>query len=235
MQDPDNTNKQTSINEPESFNNIPTKASTKPSRFKYLTIVLITILILISATFIGLYLQEKDSKTIRSNDVNNSQTSTPPASEKNENFNTTYIAKVGKFQLDLSETYAIIVKIDGPFEGGPATQIQVGQEMPGSSNVINVPALGEITLTAIPATNYENNFEAFLASAFNEQLSTPIEANTTFDGVQADAYSVDGLATTEIYVFENQGIYYQVSFDSPEQENFNQLKNDIINGFTFVD
>lgn len=235
MQDTSDDINNTNIQEPKPISSKTKESNTKPRLIKYLTIVILVILIMVSGTFIALYWQEKNSNTNSSGDVNNNQTIIPPTEENNVNSNTTYIAKVGKFQLDLTDTYAIIVKIDGPFEGGPATQLQVGQNASGSSNVINVPALGEITLTAIPATNYENNFEAFLASAFEEQLSTPIETDATFDGVKADAYRVDGLATTEIYVFENQGIYYQVSFDSPEQEDFNQLKNDIINGFTFVE
>ncbi|MCU0667561.1 MAG: hypothetical protein MUF85_03005 [Patescibacteria group bacterium] len=213
-------------------NNIHQTNNIKRVKLLVSVVILLCILFL---TVTGLYIYEKNKKEIVVQKQVIVQENKSDSGNELSDQKVSYTAKVGKFRIDLNDQYAIILRLDGSFEGGPATQLQVGEPLAGVKNSINLPSLGEITINAVPASNYSNNFDSFLASSFNEQLSNPIDSNLVFDGVEADAYRIDGLVTTDFFVFANQGIYYSVIIDNPDRENYQQILNDIASGFTFVE
>jgi hypothetical protein len=192
------------------------------------------ILFIISIGFAYLYIQEKNNPQMVSDNftAQNVDSNQPGDMQSNA---TTYSSTVGKFQITLPEPYAIILRVDGPFEGGPVTQLQIGNILSAQNNTVEMPSLGEITLTAVPSSNYGGDFESFLASTFNEQVANPVDSNIKFDGVGAEAYKLDGLVDTDLYVFENNGLYYQLSVDNPERENYSKIVKDISDGFIFIE
>jgi hypothetical protein len=71
---------------------------------------------------------------------------------------TSYTATVGKFSLSLPDNLVIIKKLDGGFEGGPATILQVTQVLDKEKGVVGSDnPFSEVKITAIPTTTFDSS------------------------------------------------------------------------------
>lgn len=146
---------------------------------------------------------------------------------------TIYQAEVGKFKLDLSSKYVVIERLDGGFEGGPATSVEVGETSTNTPNiVVTNPAQG-FTIFARPesgATLADN--DTVLALEDNEIATR--EDDTTFADTTARVYRIDGLFSTQHIVFVKSGIVYEIT-KIKEDTNQDAMLEAVEAGFSFVD
>ena len=123
------------------------------------------------------------------------------------NGGSSYSASVGKFDITLSDPNVVVRKLDGGFEGGPITQVSVGQCASGENNVVDLTLTGEITILAHPAST-----SADLRSSYEGQNGVTLTAGSTMtiDGVSAQIYTNSGLFDQKFLYFDNNSIGYQI-------------------------
>lgn len=146
---------------------------------------------------------------------------------------TKYIAKVGKFQLSLDRKYTVIRQLDGEFEGGPATQLEIATTLTEKDqyNVVAAPILDKIIVFAKPLTESES-FDQFVKSDIADRSVTK-DKDMTVGGVAAQAYRVDGSSIGKTVYFTSKGIAYRVSTDNIEGTNVQKAFQDVIGGLKF--
>ena len=151
---------------------------------------------------------------------------------------TSYTATVGKFSLSLPDNLVIIKKLDGGFEGGPATILQVTQVLDKEKGVVGSDnPFSEVKITAIPTANFEGSegLNSFMESLLEGTSMSELESkpDATIDGVTAKVYGFNGLSYVEWYVFENNGNYYGIEVVGADQEPSKTIIKEVIGGFTF--
>ena len=221
-----------------------TVATKQPKKSKKTKILVWLIIIALLAGNIALgylyYVQTKEITDLKkqldsAQQVKNEPaTSAPTASDTK----TSYTATVGKFTLALPDNYVIIKKLDGGFEGGPGTILQVTQFLDEAKGVVGSDnPFSELKITALPTPNFEGSdgLSSFMESLLQGTSMSELESkpDVTIDGVTAKVYGFNGLSYIEWYVFENNGIYYGVEVAGADQEPSKSIIKEVIAGFSF--
>lgn len=208
----------------------------KKSPTKKILIGILVVALIGACGYLGYaYLQEKDNaKNLQQQiDISQSLVEQPQESEPIDNSasQSVYTAEVGKFTLSLEAPYAIIKRLDGGFEGGPATKLDIGTILEGSEGVIG----SSIAPTAVYASpSQDTTLEDFISSR-NDGFENVTELESIkVDGVTAKVYRLSGLFDINRVYFENDSIIYE--FEAIAPESANELAKElqaVIAGFKF--
>lgn len=198
--------------------------------------VLTIIMTLAAAGFAWLYYAkdetvQPDTQTDQTDE--NDQTDEQEDEEEAEPAKTVYEAEVGKFKLDLASKYAVVERLDGGFEGGPATSVEIGETSNNTPNVVVTNPAQAFTIFARPesgATLADN--DQVLALEDNEIATR--EDDTTFADTTARVYRIDGLFSTQHIVFVKNGIVYEITKIKEDSKQDDVLEA-VEAGFSFVD
>lgn len=137
-----------------------------------------------------------------------------------------YKAEVGKFTISLKAPYVIVRQIDGGFEGGPATRLEIAKCLNDEANVYDQFPSNEVSVLANP-----NATAAELKSRYESEIALIPDGNVTIDGVSANRYKANGLFTSLVIIFEHSGIGYQI--DATEGAEGNKILTDLISDWKF--
>lgn len=141
-----------------------------------------------------------------------------------------YSAKVGKFTLALPNGYGVIVKLDGPGEGGEATDLSVVKLIDGESSIYQATYLTSFELKASKVYR-ETTLDAIIKQA-SEGYNINSITDTTIDKKPAKIVTLGGLGITKKVIFLHNDISYVITFDgdNPQGQAF---YDDVARGFTF--
>lgn len=141
-----------------------------------------------------------------------------------------YSADIGNFDLTLSDPNVIVRALDANFEGGPITQLSIGQCIAGETNVVDAYPTREVKIIGHPASN-----SATLRANFEAQWGSPLTSGGTvdIDGVTAQIYTGDGLFASKLLYFDNGGIGYQIELTdtNPASE---AMLTDVVSDWSFT-
>ena len=206
--------------------------------------VLISLLIMLLAGGCGylgyLYWQEKDNANNLQQQVNtlNSQASVPQSNSAEEavqvkNETVSYTAEVGKFTIILPKDYVIIKNIDGGYEGGPVTELEIGEATSTPGVVIGNEGLTTFKIRAIP--NQGGDLESFINDVLSDWPKDQRTEKETIKigNIKAKVIGVDGFSVSEYIFFENEGINYYIELSDSQNEKIKLLKQEVISGFKF--
>ena len=144
-----------------------------------------------------------------------------------------YQADVGKFKLDLDQFYSIIVHLDGDFEGGPSTKLEVGRKVNGTEGVFSAYLNDYVKIEAYPSSTHGGR-DQFVNTDTVLGAASAIEEPASIDGVQARKFTVNTLGRTEKIYFENNGVTYLIEAWDTANGGTQDTLNDVIRGFSFV-
>jgi hypothetical protein len=202
---------------------------------------LLIILLAVGCGYLGyLYLQEKDNANNLKQQVNKlkSQTSVPESNSAEvavqaENETVSYTAEVGKFTLTLPKDYVIIKNIDGGYEGGPVTELEIGEATSNPGVIIGTEGLTTFKIRAIP--NQGGDLESFINEVlYDWPKDQQTEKETIKIGnINAKVIGVEGLSVSEYIFFENEGINYYIELSDSKNEKIKLFKQEVISGFKF--
>lgn len=207
-------------------------------------IVSLLCLVLVAAAGASAYLlkQEKDQVAQLNNQVAATQTElnslkaaneTQPAEPaKTENPETVYSAKVGKFTITLPGSYTVIQQLDGPFEGGPATDISIGTKSDNQGLVISNVEPAQMKIEAVPNSSKAYTFAKWLKE--KTPTDTYKKAGTMKVGDKTgQLYKKSGLIASQVLFVENNKIFY--TFEVPDYGDGKAQKNleMLVKGFKF--
>lgn len=141
-----------------------------------------------------------------------------------------YSADIGNFAITLSDPNIIIRNLDANFEGGPVTDLSVGQCLAAATNVVDAYLTHKVNILAHPSEN-----AATLRSNFESEsgISLTPGAPVTVDGVVAQTYIGDSLFAAKLVYFDHAGIGYQIELPdtNPESE---AVLTDVIADWSFI-
>lgn len=217
----------------------PTRPAKEPSKHEKRMVVawaLTGLMTLAAAAFAWLYYgkdepvqpTEQTQQTDQSDQADNVDDE-----EEAEPVNTVYQAEIGKFKLDLAAKYAVIERLDGGFEGGPATSVEIGETSTNTPNIVVTNPAQAFTVFARPesdATLADND----LVLALEDNEIATREDDTTFADTPARVYRVDGLFSIRHTVFVKNGIVYEITAlneDAVQDAMFEAVEA----GFSFVE
>lgn len=200
-----------------------------------IAVILILLLAAISGYLGYMYLQEKDNANNLQQQLNSAQSQTTAESDSSgqqqpQASDFSYSAEVGKFTLTLPNKYVIIKNIDGGFEGGPVTDLEVALNgsQPGIIDSSYSPNKVMSTLKqGSDLSTYINNR--------NQEFADVNEQNVvTVDGVEAKVYRLGGLFDINRVYFEKGDNFYELESLAPEPQNeLSEALTNIIAGFRF--
>lgn len=146
-----------------------------------------------------------------------------------------YSAAVGKFTLTLPSEYYIIVDLDGGFEGGPVTRLNVGTLSTKAEQTIISPDYSRISIAAYPlgGDSYEERKTAAIEQTGVTQQTKV--SNVKVDGVEAEAYEFGGLFTQREHYFTKNDIFYVITAGNVDTETSPVQKDlvAVLKGFKF--
>jgi hypothetical protein len=118
-----------------------------------------------------------------------------------------YSADVGNFRVQLDSPRRIVRALDGNFEGGPITQLELGRCVSDATGVVDTYPTNAVNILAHPSST-----AAELRTAYESQTGTALtpDGSVTIAGVTAQRYSADGLFATKLIYFDHTGIGYQI-------------------------
>lgn len=202
--------------------------------------VLLTLLVLILLGGLGYtgylwYQSKQDAKNLASQisslEAENAKLKEQAAQKPEEPVETSYEAEVGKFSLVLPESYVIIEELDGDAEGGPATQLAIGQET-DSANVVDTNLNKKVSITATLLTINNTTFTQAVDGALQDAPDKQKQESVTVDGETAEVYTISGLYESRSIFFSKNGIFYEITADVDNEET-KKAVDDIIEGFKF--
>lgn len=141
-----------------------------------------------------------------------------------------YSADIGKFAVTVSSPRVVIRNLDAGFEGGPVTDLTIGQCVTEETNVVDAYLLSKVNILGHPAAD-----SATLRANFEAQWGSPLTlgAPITIDGVAAQTYTGDGLFTTKLVYFDHAGIGYQIEL--PDTNTTSEaILTDVITDWSFT-
>lgn len=210
----------------------PAMPAAKPSKLMIVAWILVGLLALSTVWLAWLYFNQSDE--INQTDDNSAQVAeTGEEAEEEAPLRTVYQAEVGKFKLDLDPTYAVVENLDGGFEGGPATSIEIGIVASDTPGVVSNSPAQAFMIFAVPdegATLADNSRVDTLSS---NDLATRKD-DTTFAGTPARVYEVDGLFTTQHIVFVKNDLVYEITMLKGDKTQTTTLAA-VKTGFSFVE
>lgn len=209
----------------------PAPEPTKHEKRITLAWALVVIMTLATAAFAWLYFG-KDKASPQPTEQTDQNDQNQPADIEDEEETgpdrTVYQAEIGKFKLEIDSKYAVIENLDGNFEGGPATELEIGNSSPTTPNVV-VSSPVPFTIFAKPeagATLSDN----FKISQLEENPLASREEDVTFADTPARVYNVEGLFTMTHIVFVKNGVLYEIVSVKGDER-----LNDVKAGFSFVE
>lgn len=134
---------------------------------------------------------------------------------------------VAPFQITLGKDYGIVVQNDGPTEGGSLTSLLIATKE--ATGIYQSQAINDITVRAQP------NYQTF-ADWKTERISGAeviSEEAVKVGGVSATKYTLDGLSTHYLYVFQKDDTYFAITDWS--SANAAPKIEDVLSGFSFVE
>lgn len=143
-----------------------------------------------------------------------------------------YTSKTSKFSITLPAKYTIVRVLDGPFEGGPATRLQIATAVNEGSNVVAAPSLDTVEVFAKPLTDSES-FEEFVKNQLDASGTFEKQKDTTVAGVTAQSYTYDGLSVGKVYFFTKNGVAYKVSLDDTNSTDGQASFTEVTKNFKF--
>lgn len=158
-----------------------------------------------------------------------------PELSKIDGSQTVYKAEVGKFSLTLPGNYYVIEELDGAFEGGPATQINVATA--AENGIISNPVTANLSITAGPSDFLKKEFDKYIKDKLDGYPSYKKAGSIKVDGQDAQVYEIDNLITQKSIFFQSKDkkIDYEISLVDGS-DNFAQTKTlleDTLKGFKF--
>lgn len=217
----------------------PARPATEPSKHDKRIVVawvLTGLMALAAAAFAWLYYGKDEPVQPSAQTQQTNQSDQADAADKDEEVEpvkTVYQAEIGKFKLDLGAKYAVIERLDGGFEGGPATSVEIGETSTNTPNIVVTNPAQAFTVFARPesdATLADND----LTLALEDNEIATREDDSTFAGTPARVYRVDGLFSIRHTVFVKNGIVYEItviSEDAVQDAMFEAVEA----GFSFVE
>lgn len=141
-----------------------------------------------------------------------------------------YSAAIGKFAIALSNPNVIIRTLDGNFEGGPITDLTIGQCVDGATNVVNTYPTHQVKILGHPSSNAET-----LRTNFEAQWGSPLTAgaDVTIDGVTVHTYTGTGLFNTKLVYFDHNGVGFQLEL-TDANETTEAILTDVISDWSFT-
>lgn len=141
-----------------------------------------------------------------------------------------YAADIGNFSLTLSNPNVIIRNLDANFEGGPITELAIGQCIEGETNVVDAYPTHKVTILGHPASN-----AAALRASFEAEWGSPLTAagTATVDGVTAQVYTGAGLFNTKLLYFDHNSIGYQIELPDTSATT-DAILTDVLSDWSFT-
>ena len=141
-----------------------------------------------------------------------------------------YSAEIGKFAVTVSSPRVVIRNLDAGFEGGPITDLTIGQCVTDETNVVDAYLLSQVNILGHPAAD-----SATLRANFEAQWGSPLTlgAPITIDGVAAQTYTGDGLFAAKLVYFDHAGIGYQIELPDTNATS-EAILTDVINDWSFT-
>lgn len=141
-----------------------------------------------------------------------------------------YSADIGRFSVTLASPRVVVRNLDAGFEGGPITDLTIGQCVADETNVVDTYLTSKVNILGHPASN-----AATLRANFEAQWGSPLTpgAPVTVDGVVAQTYTGDGLFTTKLVYFDHAGIGYQIELPDTNPTSEATL-TDVITDWSFT-
>ena len=197
--------------------------------------VLVVLLALTAGAFAWLY-YTKDESSSEQAEVTQPAEQNQSQSEDTEEpapAMTAYTATVGKFSLKMDPEYVVVEKLDGGFEGGPATSVTIGTADSNTTGVVVTDPGQAFTIFARPedgATLASNS----RTDAMESNASAERQADGEFAGVTARIYVVDELFSTRHIIFVKNDIVYEITqlADNSAQNAIYQV---VESGWSFVE
>lgn len=142
-----------------------------------------------------------------------------------------YSSKTGAYNLTLSADYTIVENIDGDYEGGPVSDIEVANTVDAYGVVIS--SIPPTRVYSIPKTT--SNLAYFINSQ-NADYGSAVEIEgITVDGVTAKVYRLSGLNDINRIFFESESNIYMLEASAPEDSGIiSQQLQAIVDGFKFT-
>lgn len=217
-------------------NNQPGQQNNKSraSKRKKFIIIAVGVLLLLLIGILGYFYwigkentDQNRSQTPQTNTGQNN-TNSPPESTPAQ---ATYTAKVGRFTLTLGELYYIIIDLDGPFEGGPATRLAIGTRSDEGQQTVFSATHSRVTIEAYPINEFDS-YESRVQTALQDVPDSQKLADTQVDGVKAEVYQLDGLFTDKKLLFTKNNIFYDITAHGSDTSG--GVLEAVIKGFKFV-
>lgn len=185
--------------------------------WKRLVLIIVGLALLAAAgTFAYLYWAERENTATLQTQISqqNSKKQDNTSSPQLAPAQARYSAAVGKFTLTLSEMYYIIVDLDGPFEGGPATRLAVATRNDTGEQTVFSPSHSRVTVDAYPlnGSSYATRVQAALQDVPDAQK----QPGTKVDGVNAEVYQLNGLFTDKKLFFTKNDMFYEITAHSSD-------------------
>jgi hypothetical protein len=161
-------------------------------------------------------------------------TENPELSKINE-AQTVYKAEVGKFTLALPGKYYVIEKLDGTFEGEPATDISVA--INAGNGVISNPFQSNLSILAGANNFTDAQFSKYIKDKLKAHIDYKKTDNIKIDGQDTQVYEIDNFPPQKSIFFRSRDkkIDYEITVID-NSENFKDtqdLLKDTIEGFKF--
>ncbi len=196
--------------------------------------VILLVAILVVAGFVGYRIYQTNTESepaaVEQDDGAYSDDSDSVSTEP-EPTQTQFTAEIGKFTVTIPDEYIIIRQLDGNFEGGPSTAIEIAAKASEyGTNVYSQPPVEPVSLEALPGDSWQS-FDEYIDSSLGQSLDIKSGDDVVVDGVTAQVRYTDGLFATTSIFWEKNGLFYRLT--SMSNLDIPQEMQVVIDGFSF--
>lgn len=214
----------------------PAAEPTKHEKRITLAWVLTIIMTLVTAVFAWLYFG-KDAATPQPTEQTDQIDQNEPDDNGGEEeeatpAKTVYQAEIGKFKLELPAKYAVVEKLDGGFEGGPATSVEIGETSANTPNVVVTKPGGDFKIFARPLAMGET--VAAYSQQYDDDDTKERQDDEQFANQTARVYVGGALFSFRHVIFVNEGNIYEITL-LEEDSSHNAMLAAVKAGFSFVE
>jgi hypothetical protein len=234
---PEKDNKSEDVKYDVSHAPTPHVVHVQKSPVKSILLLLVFLVLIAGNILLGyLYYQQKQDANNLQQQIGNLQatTSTELQTEQGGDLSSSetisYSSKTGAYNLTISADYTIVENIDGDYEGGPVSDIEVANSVDTDGVVIS--SIPPTRVYSIPKTT--SSLANFIDSQ-NSEYSNVVEIESiTVDGVTAKVYRLSGLSDINRIFFESDNNVYMIEAGAPEGSGIiSQQLQAIVDGFKF--